>query len=208
MFLKINTRLKLTEEEKIRVELSYLKSQINPHFLFNTLNSIYALAIKENANKTATGMLKLSGMMRYVVTEASNELVSLEKEMTYINNYIELQKLRLDKSVMLNFEINGDIQNQKIAPIILIPFIENAFKYGVNPDEDSNIKIVISISKLQIILLVENNKVTANSNTIEKTGYGIKNTKNRLALLYPARYELDINETATFYTVKLKISLT
>ena len=129
--LKINSRLKLAEKEKVNAELSYLKAQINPHFLFNTLNSIYSLAI-EKSDYTATAVVKLSSMMRYVITDASHKFVPLEKEINYISNYIELQKLRIDSSIKLMYTVTGDISDKKIAPLVLISFIENAFKYGVN----------------------------------------------------------------------------
>ena len=104
--IKINNRLKQTEKEKIDAELSYLKAQINPHFLFNTLNSIYSSAIEENADNTATAVVKLSGMMRYVISEAHHDYVPLEKEINYITDYIELQKIRLGNTVNLQYHGN------------------------------------------------------------------------------------------------------
>lgn len=208
MYIKVNSQLKQTQQEKINAELSYLKAQINPHFLFNTLNSIYALAIKEDAEQTAKSMLTLSGMMRYVVTEASSDFVPLEKEIKYIDDYIALQRLRLDKGVKLHYSVTGQANGNKIVPIMLIPFIENAFKYGVNPDEDSNILIFIELNENSIHLIVENNKVTtAKSIEAANSGYGIENTKSRLQLLYPNKHTLLISEDDKQYTVHLSIFL-
>lgn len=207
MYIKVNAQLKQTEQEKISMELSYLKAQINPHFLFNTLNTIYALAIKEDAEQTARSMLKLSGMMRYVVTESSSDFVPLEKEIKYINDYIALQRLRLDKCIRLSYSVTGSTSGKQIVPIMLIPFIENAFKHGVNPDEDSQILISIEMNENSVFLIVENNKVHTQQKLNEKSGYGIENTQNRLALMYPNKHNLIITETEHSYTVHLSIFL-
>ncbi|HNF71239.1 MAG TPA: histidine kinase, partial [Chitinophagaceae bacterium] len=140
LFLRLKNNLLILEKEKQEAELSHLKAQINPHFLFNTFNSIYALALREQASQTASGMLKLSGMMRYVVTESTHHRIALTTELEYIADYIELQKLRLDKSVRFEFGLEGSSFDKEIAPLLLIPFIENAFKHGVSPDEPSYIQ--------------------------------------------------------------------
>lgn len=207
MYIRVNARLEQTEQEKISMELSYLKAQINPHFLFNTLNTIYALAIKEDAEQTAKSMLKLSGMMRYVVTESSSDFVPLEKEIQYIYDYIALQKLRLDKCIKLSYSVTGSTNGKQIVPIMLIPFIENAFKHGVNPDEDSQILISIEINESSVYLVVENKKVHTQQKLNEKSGYGIENTQNRLALMYPNKHSLIITENAQHYTIHLRIFL-
>jgi len=208
VLLRIRGRLLHTEQARYNAELTSLKDQINPHFLFNTLNGIYALAVRDKSSATATSILKLSGLMRYVVTETGNGFVSLEKEITYINDYIELQKMRLDKRVQLSYGVTGSIADQKIAPLTLIPFIENAFKHGVNPDEDSSINILIEIKKDQLKLTVENNKVKVVLNAFEKSGKGIQNTKSRLQLLYPSKYFLILNEDENHFRMQLTIHLT
>lgn len=205
--LKVRARLYDTERNRFLAELGSLKMQINPHFLFNTLNNIYAFAIREKASNTATSILKLSGMMRYVVSEASQEYVKLDKEINYINNYIELQKMRLNKNLHLSFNVAGMVNGQQIAPLLLITFIENAFKHGVNPDQDSYLSIKIDITENTITLLVENQKVKVNLEQYEKSGVGISNTKNRLALLYPKQHFLTINEDANTYQVQLTLQL-
>ena len=142
--LRINDRLRETERQKLNTELSFLKAQINPHFLFNTLNTIYSLAI-EQSSKTADAVVKLSSLMRYVMREADTHWVPLAKEFSYVENYVALQQLRLDDTVTVDFSITGKPNGQQIAPLILISFIENAFKYGVNPQEKSILQIQISI---------------------------------------------------------------
>lgn len=204
LMLKINERLKLAHKEKINAELSYLKAQINPHFLFNTLNSIYSLAIQKS-DDTANAVVKLSGMMRYVLTESQNEFVSLQKELNYISDYIELQKMRWDANVRLNFKISGDAVGKNIAPLVLIPFIENAFKYGINPEENSEITIEIGINEAAINLFVKNNKVSVRPDPENKSGLGIENTKSRLQLMYPGKHYLTIDDNPATFSVSLSI---
>lgn len=207
ILLRIRWRLLQNEQARHHAEIVALKDQINPHFLFNTLNGLYALAVRDKSTTTATGIMKLSGLMRYVVTETGNGLVSLEKEISYINDYIELQKLRLDKRVQLSYKVTGSFEKQLIAPLTLMPFIENAFKHGVNPDEDSNINILIEINKQEIKLVVENNKVHVALAPHERSGKGIPNTKSRLNLLYPAQHFLILNEDEKYFRVQLTIRL-
>jgi hypothetical protein len=204
--IKINNRMNEIHDEKLTAEVSYLKAQINPHFLFNTLNSLYALTLQKS-NEAPNAVLKLSGIMRYVVTESSQELVALDKEINYIKDYIELQKLRLDKSVSLSFDIHGTSAGRAIAPLILIPFIENAFKYGINPDENSFIKIVIAIENKSLRMSVQNSIVASEIDEEFKTGEGLKNTQKRLDLIYTGKYELTVREANNVYDVNLKIDL-
>jgi len=204
--LKINSQLKRTEKEKTEAQLSYLQSQINPHFLFNTLNGIYSLSIEERGYQTAAAIVKLSGLMRFVTTEAGSDLVDLEKEVLYISNYIELQKMRLGDTAKVEYETNGTFINRQIVPLMLVPFIENAFKHGVNPEEDSTIKISLDVKDYDLTLRVVNNKVHRIPDE-SKTGVGIENTRQRLSLLYPTRHTLTIDETATTYSVTLHINL-
>ena len=206
LFLKINERLKLAEKAKADAELSYLKAQINPHFLFNTLNSIYALAIVKS-DRTANAVVKLSGMMRYVLSDMGADYVPLDKEISYIADYIELQKIRVEGSVKLQYEIVGSQTGKKIAPLILMPFIENAFKYGVNSEEDARISIAIAIGENELYMRVENNKVKAMEG-VEKTGVGLDNTRSRLSILYPNKHTLQIDDDEQTFLVLLKIDLT
>lgn len=207
LMLKISSRWKQTEKEKLSAELSYLKAQINPHFLFNTLNSIYSLAIEKSDN-TASAIVKLSGMMRYVINEAHHDVVSLEKEIAYIYSYIELQQIRFGHAIQLAFSVKGETQGKTIAPLILISFVENAFKHGVNAEENSDIKIRIEVNKDKLHLQVHNNKVFVQQSDENKSGLGIENTKNRLQLLYPARHSLTITDSENEFSVSLHLQLT
>lgn len=192
--------------DKLDAELSYLKAQINPHFLFNTLNSIYSLALQKS-DDAANAVVKLSGMMRYVLTESQRESVSLEKEINYIKDYVELQKLRLGNAVRLDFNISGNAAQKQIAPLLLIPFIENAFKHGVNAEENSEIKIEINVTESAVNLFVKNNKVNVDNTTDVKTGLGVENTKNRLILLYPDKHHLTIDDNPLSFAVSLSINI-
>ncbi|NNV56132.1 sensor histidine kinase [Panacibacter sp. KCS-6] len=204
--LNINNRLKDTEAKKFQAELMYLKSQINPHFLFNTLNSIYSLAIEKSDN-TPIAIVKLSEMMRYVLNEAETDFVPLEKELAYISNYIALQKIRFEDAVKINFRVEGSLQGKKIAPLVIIPFIENAFKYGVNAEDDAVIDIVIQQQQQALHLMVLNKKVIIQKSGQERTGLGIQNTRDRLALLYPGAHVLTIENNSAEFIVHLTIQL-
>jgi sensor histidine kinase YesM len=204
--LRLNNRWKLTEQERLRSELSSLKSQINPHFLFNTLNNIYAETLGK-ANNAAEMILKLSNMMRYTITEVHNDKVSLQKEFDYISDYIELQKLRLPPKISLKYMTIGEAHELEIAPLLLIPFVENAFKHGVNPELHSEIKVRLEIIKSELHLSVFNKKVELEKTIQETTGLGVENTRLRLNLIYPEKHLLIIEETDDDYSVSLYINL-
>lgn len=206
LLLHINKRLKESEEEKLKAEVSYLKAQINPHFLFNTLNSLYALTI-EKSDYAPDAVIKLSNMMRYVVTESTNDFVSLEKEISYITDYIDMQRLRVTDESNLVYKIIGDPKGKEIAPLVLIPFIENAFKYGINSEENWYIEILLEIVETDFILTVKNNKVKVNQPDDYVSEKGIENTSKRLNLIYPSSHELKIMDTAETFQVNLKIKL-
>lgn len=206
LLLRINGRYYKTEYARQEAEINYLLAQINPHFLFNALNSIYTLTIKEKATHSSTSLLKLSGLLRYVFTETSHNLVPLEKEIACINDFIDLQKLRLTDNVQLMYGVAGDPSGKQLAPMLLMPFIENAFKHGVSPDENSVIHIKIDVEDDRLKMQVNNKKVIINNDRIGKSGLGIENAKNRLQLLYPGKHRLDISETDHLFNVTLEIS--
>jgi sensor histidine kinase YesM len=206
ILFRLNIYFKQLQAEKLNSELSYLKAQINPHFLFNSLNSIYSLAIVKSP-KTPTAIIKLSSMMRYVISDTANRFVSLEKEINYINSYIELQKIRLDDTASVNYTFSGEIENKKIAPLLLIPFIENAFKHGVNPEEVSQIDIQISVSETSLYLHVFNLKVPHIQDLKAISGFGLKNSQEQLSLLYSKKHELKIDDKEHSFTVTLKIDI-
>lgn len=207
LYIRVNNQWKVNERKKLSAELSSLKFQINPHFLFNTLNSIYALSIRERASMTSDSIIKLSGIMRYVVSEAGKDYVPLVNEINYIHDYIALQKIRLVSSVNLDYTVKGDPGKLKISPLILISFIENAFKYGVNPDEKSELSIQIDIIDNELTLKVKNKKVKIGSTESTGSGIGIENTRSRLDFYYPGNYSLDINDDVEYFHVWLAIRL-
>ena len=194
-----------TKEEKLHAEISFLKAQVNPHFLFNTLNSIYSLTLTKS-DKAPDAVIKLSGMMRYFVSEANQSYVSMSKELAYINDYIEMQKLRLTDKIKLRYEVSGDEDDKRIAPFLLIPFIENAFKYGVNSDENSDILIKIQIHDKDLHLYVYNVKVYIRPDMDKGTGLGINSTRQRLNLLYPGRHKLTVTNGEKDFAVSLNVT--
>jgi sensor histidine kinase YesM len=198
-------RAKEIENEQLRTELSFLHAQINPHFLFNSLNTIYGLALKKSET-APQAVIKLSQMLRYVIDEASREKVSLEQEINNLENYIELQKLRSTSTLKVSFKVNGDISTASIAPLLLLPFVENAFKYGLSNHEDSPIDIVMSIEDKYLFTFTVKNKKFERTER-HSTGIGIPNVQRRLALLYPGRHKLDISDIDKIYTIKLSIQL-
>jgi two-component system LytT family sensor kinase len=204
-WLKVEKTKEEIEKEMLRTELSFLKTQINPHFFFNTLNNIYSLAIT-GSDKTASAILKLSAIMRYILTETKYDWVPIQSEIDFLNDYIELQKVRLTDNVALNVNIIGNITNQKVAPLLFIPFVENAFKYGVSTVENSFIHINLNIKENSIVFSVENSIAANAGNTLtETTGIGIKNVERRLALLYPDMHKLTIEKEKNTFRVTLTL---
>jgi hypothetical protein len=206
LLLRITSQWKQAEKEKTDTELSYLKAQINPHFLFNTLNSLYSLAL-EKSDKTPAAIVKLSSMMRYVITDAHADYVPLSQELEYVRSYIDLQKLRFDTTIMVDYEEQGDTNGKHIAPLILIPFIENAFKYGVNAEEKSLIRINVLVSIQSMKLEIYNRKTSRPMLDEPQNGLGIETTRNRLNLLYPGKHELTIVDGQEDFLVTLLLNL-
>lgn len=196
---------KRAERAVVDAELAYLKAQINPHFLFNTLNSIYSLAIQKS-DTTADAVVQLSSLMRYVLTDASQNFVPLRKEIDYLTDYIALQSTRLTDNVAFDFQITGEVLDQQIAPMLLVPLIENAFKYGVNPDEECYISILIEIKDRQFIFAVKNKKIDIRTDQFESNKVGIENVCKRLAAVYPSNSDLTIHDDPNIFMVILKIS--
>ncbi len=190
------------KSEKSKAELAMLQAQINPHFFFNTLNNLYALTIK-NSEKAPEVILKLSDMMRYTIYEGEKELVSLKDEINYLNNYIELHKIRYKKSVDIIFTHDVDT-SLTVAPLLFIVLLENAFKHGIETlSENAYIHMNLKESKEHICFDIENN--FDSSKESKSNGIGLKNLKKRLSLLYPQKNELVIRKTANTYKTTLKI---
>ncbi|WP_127126070.1 sensor histidine kinase [Pseudoflavitalea rhizosphaerae] len=195
---------KVLETERLNAELSFLKLQINPHFLFNTLNSIYSQAHLKS-EQTEYSILKFSQIMRYVLYDTSTEKITLRKDLEYISNYIDLQKLRLSKNVTVRYNVTGHTDNLLIAPLLLITYIENAFKHGVSYTIPSEIRINIDVIGNSLLLTVSNAITSSRQTGYE--GVGLINAKRRLDVLYPGRYLLDVVDNKSLYIVNLKIEL-
>jgi len=192
------------ENQRLSAELAFLKSQINPHFLFNSLNSIYSLAYQRSAT-TPEAILKLSEIMRYMLYDCNDNKVDLAKELQYLQNFIDLQKIRFSDKAYIDFKVEGKIQAQQIVPLLLIAFIENAFKHGVANDPLTPIRLLIDVDDEHLHFYMQNKKHTNNRDA--SGGIGLNNVKRRLNLLYPNKYNLDIRDEANTYTVELSLVL-
>jgi LytS/YehU family sensor histidine kinase len=191
--------------------LDFLRSQINPHFLFNALNTIYGTAMQENAERTRDGIEKLADMMRFMLQENTQEKIPLAREIEYLNNYISFQKLRTDPnpSVRIQAEIAQPVGLVRIAPMLLIPFVENAFKHGISLREPSHIILSLDVKENTLYFDVHNSKHTRSEKDPErdKSGIGLANVRQRLLQLYAAKHELVIRETAKEFFVHLTLRL-
>ncbi|MGM0532282.1 MAG: sensor histidine kinase [Bacteroidota bacterium] len=199
------------EKEKLKAELQFLKSQVHPHFLFNTLNSLYSLVLKKS-DKSENIILKLSELLRYMLYETNANSVELNKEIASIKSYVELEKMRHGEKVDLSLNIWGDTGNQRIAPMLLLPFIENSFKHSTKSfDGKAWITIELGVNGHELTLKVENS-ITKDENEHEiihhSGGIGMKNARRRLSLLYPDNHKLDVSADRDSYMIILKISLT
>lgn len=203
-FIKNQNEKKNLENAHLNAEVNFLKSQINPHFLFNTLNSIYSQA-HARSEHTESSILKLSELLRYALYDSGEDQVDLERDIRYINNYIELQRLRLSSKIQLGYSVQGDMTGKTIAPMLLISFIENAFKHGISYTYASAISIHISIFEETLTLTVVNPLIEKDS--FAPGGLGLRNVKRRLELVYPERYELDIRRENDQHIVHLKLKL-
>jgi len=183
------------KQQQINSELTYLKAQINPHFFFNTLNNIYSLT-NIDVEKAKTALLKLSRMMRYVLYETEKTHTLLSKEIDFVKDFIELMRLRLSSKVNLEIEIPEKFEDASIAPMLILPFIENCFKHGISSQQTSKITISLKVDKKQLILITKNGIFKSNENTPEgnASGIGLQNTKRRLDLLYDNNHELVIKD--------------
>jgi hypothetical protein len=206
LVLAVSNRLRVIATEKTESELKFLKAQINPHFLFNSLNSIYGLALTKN-EKAPSAVLKLSDMMRYVTDESKNEFVPLKKEMNYLNNYIDLQQMRMPTNTKLEYNLSVSNESKQIAPLILIHFVENAFKHGLSIESPSTIQIDIITTDDELSLYTANRKLNNPKYNQDADSIGLQNTVNRLKMLYPGAHKLTIDDTPSHYYVTLKMNL-
>jgi len=201
---------KYREMDKIRLEneLRFLRNQINPHFLFNTLNNLYAYAL-DNSPRVPGYILKLSEIIRYMLYESNEKFVSLEKELKYLESYIELQKVRIENRGAVHFEVKGVPDEQKIAPSLLISFVENSFKHSSSDSlKDIFVKIEVNIDDSKLFFKTENSISGGKEPSKgDDEGIGLKNVKKRLELLYPENHELKIERSDNTYTTYLTINL-
>lgn len=203
-FIRNQNEKKILENANLNAEVNFLRSQINPHFLFNTLNSIYSQAHNKSEN-TEYSILKLSDLFRYVLYDSGGNKVELAKDIQYITNYIDLQKIRLSSKVTINYSVIGSLDGVEIAPLLLITFIENAFKHGISYIKASKINIEIIVFEETLTLMVSNPIVERNNFT--HGGLGLKNVRRRLDLLYPGKHVLDIQSNDYLHIVNLKLDL-
>ena len=193
------------EAQKVTTELQFLKNQLNPHFLFNSLNSIYSLTTKKS-NDAPEAVITLSELLRYMLYQTNDDFVSLKNELTYIQNYLKLQRLRIPNNEEVTLNIHGNITNQKIRPLLLISFIENAFKYGTDFKGNTMVDIDIYVNenkfKFNCINLIGSSKKDDNN-----SGIGLKNTKDRLELLYPNKYKLSVYKEDNKFNLHLTLNL-
>jgi hypothetical protein len=196
------------EKQKTEVELKALKAQINPHFFFNTLNSIYSMALDKDERLPGT-VLQLSDLMRYFLYESKDNFVPLEKELAVADNYIALQKIRSGEQLSIEISKQGEVNGQKIAPLLLITFLENAFKHGAKGSSGNTfIKLDIKVEKNKLNFTVENNKGLIDEvNTGDHNGLGLENVKRQLELLYPGKHLLNIKNQSDRFVVALQLSL-
>lgn len=205
IIIQIKFILRLKKEKK-QAELMHLKSQVNPHFFFNTLNNLYGLIAQDTA-KAQELVLKLSDMMRYSIYEGQNDWVTLADEITYIENYMELHRIRYHKEIAIRFEVEAEDKGVKIMPLLFIIMVENAFKHGVEKlRKNAFVHISLMATRQQIDFTIENN--FDHEQEPGKEGIGLKNLKQRLDLVYPNRYQLETFPTHTdIYKIRLRLAV-
>jgi two-component system, LytTR family, sensor kinase len=189
-------------QEKLQAELKFLKTQIHPHFLFNTLNNLYALTLKKS-ERAPEMVLKLSELINYMLYECRSDEVSLNKEVKFIRNYVDIEKMRYGDKLDVDIRVSGDVTDRQIAPLILLPFVENCFKHGASEDlHQSWVKVTIDSHADHLVIKVENSKGENGNGKPREEGIGIHNVKRRLTLLYPGKHELKIiNGEETFLVI-------
>ena len=206
-WIEKNKQMKELEKQNLQSELALLKNQINPHFLFNTLNNIDSL-IKSNPDHASKSLLELSGIMRYMLYETNADRVSLQKEMDYINDYLKLQKIQYANAQLVDYTVSGNSEGITVAPMLFIPFIENAFKHCTDKEKVHAIRFLMTISKQQIYF--EANNIVDPNHSISKdstSGVGLETVKRRLAILYPNKHSLQISEENNLFCVQLNIKV-
>ena len=205
-WFELENKKKQLENDKLNAELNYLKAQINPHFLFNTLHNLNYLALSKN-DEASDVIVKLSNIMRYMIYEAGKKRVPIRAELDYISDYLDLEKIRLNRQVDLEIDTSGVDDQLPIAPLVLIPFVENAFKHGMSDREGGWVKIVLTTEGQQLHLTVENSVLKKQANDPENSGFGLKNIRQRLQLGYENKHQLNIKPGEDLFHVDLKLDL-
>ncbi|HET9746654.1 MAG TPA: histidine kinase [Chitinophagaceae bacterium] len=209
MFDQLRLQKKIADlaKEKAEAELNFLKSQINPHFLFNSLNSVYFLIDKNNPD-ARQALHKFSDMLRYQLYEADGEKIPIEKEIDYLQDYVHLQQLRKDENYKVQFMCSPDVKNFSIEPLLLIPFVENAFKHISHKADGNNfVKLDMSRNNGYFEFAVENSREKGVYTTEQHGGIGMNNVKRRLELLYPGTHQLSIDDKSNTFKISLKLKI-
>ena len=199
-------RQKIIDQRNLEQQMEYLKYQVNPHFFMNTLNNIHAL-VDIDPERAKTTIVELSKMMRHILYEGSKKLIPLTREVEFLNLYVQLMRLRYTRKVHINVDVPPQLPELKLPPLMLIIFVENAFKHGISYREESFIDIKLRVENKRLLFSCCNSKPTQVQRTNEKGGMGLQNVRQRLELLYDDDYELDINDGEKTYEVKLDIPM-
>lgn len=205
-YIKLKQATQQLQIEKQKAELNYLKSQTNPHFLFNTLNNIYSLS-RDKSDLAPESILRLSKILRYMLYETGGQYIAIEQELKIISDYIALEKLRYDDSLLINFNHDIEDMKQALPPLLLIPLVENAFKHGVSETRNHPfVDIHLSVSKRQLIFIVKNSSERSSDELTVKENIGLSNLRRQLELLYK-EYDLSVQQSSAVFTATLKINL-
>jgi len=197
------------ELQSLEAEVKYLRSQLNPHFLFNTLNNIYAITQRNDDQEGSDALLRLSGLMRYMLYDSAGESIGLHREVDHLKNFMDLMllKFKQDDPPDIDIQIEGELEQVRVAPLIFLPFVENAFKHGINNHGKGFIQMNLVVTLDAIDFSLKNSRFPDRVASSEHKGIGLENVKRRLEHLYPGKYSLDIDVTEEAYMIKMRIDL-
>jgi sensor histidine kinase YesM len=206
-FFRKQAQLAIIENHRLKTELSLLKAQVNPHFLFNTLNNLYGLIVQHQNEQAAEITLKLSDLMRYLLESSKTEKISLQKEIRFIEDYLALEKIRLTQKTDIHFEVYGLTQEVFVAPLLFIPLVENAFKHGLQSISAENFAHFSLSLQGNELFFEAANSVGEHLSNPEKSGTGLENLRKRLKLMYPEKHLLEVEQSGKIFKVILQISI-
>jgi LytS/YehU family sensor histidine kinase len=195
---------RIRDKQRLEGELQYLKAQVNPHFLFNAINSVYFL-IKKDPDQAAETLIKLSDLLRFQLYDCSGEKIAIEKELEYLHNFIALERIRKGEKLNVRLEQHGNLSGFELSPFMLMPFVENAFKHVSTGGKENSISIVLERENDKLLARIEN--TTERTVPQDVGGIGLKNVRRRLELLYPGLHALDIRENDVQYSVYLSLTI-